>query len=213
MQRLLLLLLLLLFRCRFVTGLFSLVHLLLHQRLSPPLRLQVSDYCTRRIMCDVPRLAASCSESIERFPGMASKFCFKLFVNIPVASVIFGLIIHSIFHIRCISIHKLLYFSLFSASFYVTFLYAGIAISISVHVYCCCCYYYYYYYLDPVVGMSLLKIPRTISSEETPAPFCRRLVQELPANYWCSCIRFLLSSPFIYSARFKTPSLVYCQSS
>ena len=85
-------------------------------------------------MCDVHLLAAFCSESVEYFRGMASKFFFEPFVNIPVASVILGLIIHSIFHIRCISIHKLLYFSFVSASFCVTFLSAGIAISISMHV-------------------------------------------------------------------------------
>ena len=159
----------------FVTGLFSLVLLFLNQRRSPPLRLQVSDCSTHRIMCDVPWLAAFCIESIECFPDVASKFFFKHFVNIPVASVIFGLIIHSIFHIRCVSIHKLLYFSFFSASLCVTFFSAGFTISIRMHVYYYY-YYYYYYYLDPVVRMSLLKIPRPVSSEETLAPFCGCLV-------------------------------------
>jgi hypothetical protein len=39
------------------------------------------------------------------------------------------------FHIHCISVHKLMYFSFFSASFHTTFLYAGIATSISMHVF------------------------------------------------------------------------------
>ena len=63
-------------------------------------------------MCDVPSIAVFCSESIECFPGTASKFFFKLLVTIPVAPIITGTIVHFRFHIRCISIHKLLYFNL-----------------------------------------------------------------------------------------------------
>ena len=76
-----------------------------------------------------------CSESIECFPGTVSKFFLKLLVTIPVAPIITGTIVHSRFHIRCISIHKLLYFSFFSASFCTVFLSAGIATSISVRVF------------------------------------------------------------------------------
>ena len=75
------------------------------------------------------------SESIECFPGTVSTFFFKLLVTIPVAPIITGTIVHFKFHIRCISIHKLLCFNFFSASFCTTFLSAGIAISISVHVF------------------------------------------------------------------------------
>ena len=107
---------------------FSLV-LLLNQRLSPPLRLQASHCSTFRIMCDDPSIAVFCSESIEWLPGIVSKFFFKLLVTIT------GTIVHFRFHIRCISIHKLLYFNFFSASFCTTFLSAGIATSISVHVF------------------------------------------------------------------------------
>ena len=39
-------------------------------------------------MYDVPSIAVFCSESIVCFPGMASKFFFKPFVAIPVASII-----------------------------------------------------------------------------------------------------------------------------
>jgi len=84
-----------------VTGLFFLV-LLLSQRRSPPLRLQVSDRSTFRIMCGVPSIAVFCSESVECFPGMASKVFLKPFVTIPVAQVVTGIIIHFMFHIRCI---------------------------------------------------------------------------------------------------------------
>jgi hypothetical protein len=66
---------------------------------------------------------------------MPSKFFFKPSVTIPVAPIITGTVIQFMFHIRCICIHKLSYFSVFSASFCVTFLSFGIA-----------AYYYYYYY-------------------------------------------------------------------
>jgi hypothetical protein len=39
-------------------------------------------------MCDVPSMAVFCSESIECFPGTASKFFLKLLVTIPVAPII-----------------------------------------------------------------------------------------------------------------------------
>ena len=83
-------------------------------------------------MCDVPSIAVFCSESIECFPGTASKFFLNLLVTIPVAPFITGTIVHFRFHIRCISIHKLLYFNSFSASFCTTFLSAGIATSIII---------------------------------------------------------------------------------
>jgi hypothetical protein len=42
-------------------------------------------------MCDVPSIAVFCSESIECFPGTASKFFFMLFVIIPVAPFVTGI--------------------------------------------------------------------------------------------------------------------------
>ena len=39
-------------------------------------------------MCDVPSIAVFCSESIECFPGTASKFFLKLLVTIPVVPII-----------------------------------------------------------------------------------------------------------------------------
>ena len=86
-----------------VTALFFLV--LLNQRRSPQLRFQISDFNTFRIMCDVPCIAVVGSESIECFPGMASKFFFKSFVTILVVLFIIGIIISFMLHIRCISIH------------------------------------------------------------------------------------------------------------
>ena len=95
-------------RMSLVTGLFFPV-LLLNQRWSPPLTLQASHCSTFRIMCDVPSTAVFCSESIECFPGTASKFFFQLLATIPVAPIITGKIVHFRFHIRCISIQKLTY--------------------------------------------------------------------------------------------------------
>ena len=115
----------------FVTGLFFLV-LLLNQRWSPPLPLQASHCSTFRIMCDVPSTAVFCTESIECLLGIASKFFLKLLLTIPVAPVITGLIVHFRFHIPCISIHKLLYFNFFTASFCTTFLYVVITIIIII---------------------------------------------------------------------------------
>ena len=60
------------------------------------------------VLCAVPSIAVFCSESIECFPGTVSKFFLKLLVTIPVAPVITGTLVHFRFHIRCISIHKLL---------------------------------------------------------------------------------------------------------
>ena len=77
-------------------------------------------------MCDVPSIAVFCGESNECFPGTVSKFFLKLLVTIPVAPIITGTIVHFRFHIRFISIHKLLYFNFFTASFCTTFLSAGI---------------------------------------------------------------------------------------
>jgi hypothetical protein len=77
----------------FVTGLFFLV-ILLNQQWSPALRLQASHCSTFRIMCDVPSRAVFCSESIQCFPGTASKLFIKLLVTIPVAPIITGVIVH-----------------------------------------------------------------------------------------------------------------------
>jgi hypothetical protein len=131
-----------------VTGLIFLL-LLLSQRWSPPLRLHVSDYSILRIMCDVPISAVFCSESVECFPGMPSKVFRKPFVPIQVAPVITGIIIHFMFHIRCICLHKLLYFGFFSASF---------CIAYSVHGYCHIYQYSCFHFLFVVVISGLFAV-------------------------------------------------------
>ena len=119
-----------------VTGLFFPV-LPLNQRWSPPLTLQASHCSTFRIMCDVPSIAVFCSESIECFLGIVSKFFFKLLVTIPVAPMITGTIVHLRFHIRCISIHKLLYLTSFR------FLLHNISVCGYCHIYQCACFLFF----------------------------------------------------------------------
>jgi len=176
-----------------VTGLFFLV-LLLNQRSS--FTLQYFPYYVWR-----SKYSCLCSESIECFPGTASKFFLTLLVTIPVAPIITGTIVHFRFHIRCMSIHKPMYFSFFSASFCTTFLSAGIATSISVHVFSllfliilsglfAVTYYYYYYYVlywhTPfLLGTSPLE-PMPIPTDQLPVSHCttsritRVLISPLP---------------------------------
>jgi len=44
-------------------------------------------------VCDVPSIAVFCSESIERFPGAASKVFLKLLVSIQVAPLLLLLLL------------------------------------------------------------------------------------------------------------------------
>ena len=95
--------------------------------------LQASHCSTFPIMCDVPSIAVFCSESTDCFPGTAFTFFLKLLVTIPVARIITGIIAHfrfvvSLYINSCI-------FNFFSASFCTTVLSAGIATSITVHVF------------------------------------------------------------------------------
>ena len=115
-------------------------------------------------MCDILSIRCLWSESTECFLGMASRFFLKTFVNIPVP----GRILHFRLHIRCISIHKILYFSFFSPSFYTTLLCEGIAPSMSMHVFplvfnyiwpFCCIFSACVYHL------SVILMPRTLHIE------------------------------------------------
>ena len=49
-------------------------------------------------MCDVPSIAVFYSESIECFPGTASKFFFRLLVTIPVAPLLLLLLLSLCYH-------------------------------------------------------------------------------------------------------------------
>jgi hypothetical protein len=57
---------------------FFLVLFLLNQWWTPPLRLQVSDCSTFLIMHDVPSTAVLCTESVECFPGIVSRYFLVL---------------------------------------------------------------------------------------------------------------------------------------
>jgi len=59
-------------------------------------------------MCDVPSIAVFCSESIECFPGIVSKFFLKFLVTIPVVQIMTDKIVHFRFHIRCLLLLLLL---------------------------------------------------------------------------------------------------------
>jgi hypothetical protein len=78
--------------------------LLLNQWCTPPLRLQVSDFNTFFIMCNIPSTAVFCRVSIECFPGIVSRNIFSPFVTIPVAPVIYGMMKNFIFHTHQISV-------------------------------------------------------------------------------------------------------------
>jgi hypothetical protein len=55
-------------------------------------------------MCDVPSIAVFCSDFIECFPGITSKFFLNFLFTIPVALIITGIIVHFRFHVRSVSI-------------------------------------------------------------------------------------------------------------
>ena len=96
-------------------------------------------------MCDVPITAVFCSESIESFLGMACKFFFESFVTIQVAPIITGIIIHFMFHIRCISVHNLFSFTFFSPCFCMIFLTAGIDTPVTIHV------FFFFFFLNYII--------------------------------------------------------------
>jgi hypothetical protein len=135
-------------------------------------------------MCDVPSTAVCCSESVECFTAVAYKYFFKPFVTTPVAPITTGTIIHFMFHIRCISVHKLLYFSFFSASFCMTFRSAGIATSINMHV---------FYFLFLVIISGLFAV--TSLSVCTPS-FHNTVTSPCPHTGYgvCLCIPFTVYS-------------------
>jgi hypothetical protein len=88
------------------------------------------------IICDVSSVFGS--ESVECFPDMVAKFCFKPLVTVPVAPVVTGMIVHFMHNIRCISVQKDLYFNFFSAYFALHSCQLALS-QLSVY-----CYYYYY---------------------------------------------------------------------
>ena len=85
-------------------------------------------------MCSVPNMAVFCSSLTSWFPGMSLTYFLNYLKMVPVAPNITGITLVFTFHTRCISIVRSLYFKIFSASLFITFLSPGIATSINMHV-------------------------------------------------------------------------------
>jgi hypothetical protein len=85
-------------------------------------------------MCAVPNMTVFCSSLTSWFPDMLLTYFLNDFEMVPVAPIITGITLVFTFYFRCISIVRSLYIKIFSASFLITFLSPGIAISINVHV-------------------------------------------------------------------------------
>ena len=89
---------------------------------------------TFRSMCAVPNMAVFCSSLTSWFPGMSLTYFLNDLEMVQVAPIITGITLVFTFHMRCVSIVRSLYFEIFSAYFLITFLSAGIATSINMHV-------------------------------------------------------------------------------
>ena len=89
---------------------------------------------TFQIMCAVPNMAVFRSFLTSCFPGMLLTYFLNDFEIVPVAPIVTGITFGFVFHMRCISIVRFLYFRIFSASFLITFLSPEIATSINIHV-------------------------------------------------------------------------------
>ena len=120
--------------------------------------LPVSDCSTFRIMCYVPSTAVFCSECIECFAATAFKFFFTLFVTIPVAPIITGIIIISCYTF-VVCLYILLYF-LFFSPFCMTFLSAGSATFLSMHD--------FFLFLIIISGLWISSLPVFIFIWEAP---------------------------------------------
>ena len=68
------------------------------------------------------------------FPGILLTYFLNDFEIVPVTPIITGITFVYTFHVRYISIVRSLYFTIFSASFLITFLSPEIATSINIHV-------------------------------------------------------------------------------
>ena len=83
------------------------------------LRLYIS---TSRSVCAVHNTAVFGSSLISRFSGMLLRYCLSDFEMVPVAPIITGITFAFTLHVRWISIISYLYFKIFSASVFITFL-------------------------------------------------------------------------------------------
>ena len=93
----------------------------------------ISTFCS---ICSVPNMAVFCSSLISCFPGMLLRYCQSDLEMVPVGLIIIGITFPFTFHMHWIFITRSWHFKIFSASFLITFLSPGIAISIKMHVPC-----------------------------------------------------------------------------
>ena len=85
-------------------------------------------------MCAVPNMAVFYSSLISCFPGMLFRYFLNNFEMVPVAPIITDITFVFTFHMCCISIVRSLYFRIFSASFFITFLSPQISTSVNTHI-------------------------------------------------------------------------------
>jgi len=74
-----------------------------------------------RSTCSVPNMAVFCSSLTSLFPGMLLTYFLNDFEIVPVAPISTGTIFVFIFHMRCISIVRSLYFRIFLVPFLIAF--------------------------------------------------------------------------------------------
>ena len=89
---------------------------------------------TLRRMCAVPNMTVFCRSLTSCFLGMLLTYFLNEFETVPVAPIITGITSVFTFHMRCIFTVRSLYFRIFPASFFITFLSPGIATSINIHI-------------------------------------------------------------------------------
>ena len=78
--------------------------------LVPALALLIFYVSTFRSMCAVPNMAVFCSSLTSWFPGMSLTYFLNDLEMVPVAPIITCITLVFIFHMRCISIVRSLYF-------------------------------------------------------------------------------------------------------
>ena len=137
-----------------VTRLFSLALLLSNHRRSPYLRLPVPHCSTFPIVCDIPNTAVLRTASTECFPALLPNCSlnlsspFRWLHILPVRTVQSHI---SRSHIRCISVHKLLYLLFFG------FLLHDISVRRYCHIYqhACCLFFVFIIISGPFSVTSL----------------------------------------------------------
>jgi len=94
------------------------------------------------------------SSSMLCFPAMLFRYYLNDFDMVPVGPIISGIAFVITSHMRSSYVLRSWYFTISSASFFITFLYLEIAVSIDRNIHFPLsrilmsnyCYYYYYYY-------------------------------------------------------------------